>query len=94
MRDPPKRTESQELTLVSPRSSLPPVSAIPGPTIEQLADIERARRDLEDSIDTLVACPGPCTTCPCCNGAHMVTHARRQQWLEENEPPPSRPEAA
>jgi hypothetical protein len=95
MSDPPFRKDSSlELTAVRPR---PPLSDIPGPTIEQLADIERARRDAEDAIATLVPCPGPCRTCPCCHGAIMVSDERAKAWRAEHpeEPiPPSRPEAA
>ena len=65
---------------------------IPGPTVEQLADVARARRDLEDSIDTLVACPA-CAACATCRGLHMVSVERAAAYRSE-EPPPSRPEAA
>ena len=62
---------------------------------DMLADAELARREHENTVDTLVACPGPCTACPCCKGAFMVSHEHRQRWLADNEPPPpSRPEAA
>lgn len=91
MSDPPfRRTSSSELTAVLPR---PVLSTIPGPTIEQLADVERARRDAQDAIGTLVGCEW------CC-GAGMVTPEKAAYWrtrypeLEPEEPvPPSRPEA-
>jgi hypothetical protein len=86
-----KRTASGELTLPIPRHELAPVSAVsgdssapassvPGPTIEQLADIERARRDAEDERETLVECPGPCRDCPCCRGTGMVSPTRAAEW--------------
>lgn len=101
--DPPKRTESAEITIVSatsPRSSLPPMSTRPA-TIDDLADLERARRDdLDDRAvdverarreaqerDTLQPCPW------CSNG--MVSHEQREAWLEKypelaaEQPPPS-----
>lgn len=70
--EPPKRYES-ELTLVIDRDKLPPRSTTMGPTIEQLADIERARRDLEDEMPTMDACPAPgCADCSTCGGMHCV----------------------
>lgn len=46
----------------------------PGPTIDQLADIARARRDAMDA-ETLVACPW------CC-GDGMVSAEVRTEWLK------------
>lgn len=87
MSGPPKRYES-DLTIVIDRDLLPPLSTVPGPTIEQLADIERVRRDLEDSRETQMECPW------CHNG--LVTPAQRAAWLEcypELVPaPPSQPD--
>lgn len=83
-----KRTESTEMTAVIPRPDLPPRSTVPGPTIEQLADIERARRDAQDDVDTLVACPGPCATCPVCHGEHMVAAERAADFRRGNPEPP------
>ncbi len=57
-----------------------PPSAIRGPTIEQLADIERAQRDLED---TLVPCP-KCALCDCCHGVSMVSVGRATDWQRNN----------
>ncbi len=83
MSDPPKRFES-ELTVIIDRSKLPPV----GPSIEQLADIERARRDAEQERETQMECPW------CKNG--LCTPQQRAAWLEcypELMPsPPSQPE--
>lgn len=89
--DPPKRYESTELTVVRPRDSLPPTSTVAGMTIEQLADVARARRDAQDDVDTLVACPG-CSGCTCCKGEHMVSAERAASWRRGNPEPP--PEAA
>jgi len=83
MNEPPKRTESAEITIVcpsSPRVPLAPVSTVPGPTVEQIADVERARREAQNDIETLVACPGPCMTCACCHGEHMVSADRAVEW--------------
>ncbi len=91
-----KRFES-ELTVIIDRSKLPPPS---GPTIEQLADIERARRDAQDDRETQCECPW------CHIG--LVSFAQRDAWLakypelavdqappsQPEEPPPSRPKAA
>lgn len=78
-----KRT-STEPTLVIPRSDLPPVSTAPGPTIEQLADVERARRDL---VETLVPCPAGCVQ-------GMVTVERRARLLDMLDPPAELDEVA
>lgn len=104
--DLPKRTESTELTVVRPRESLPPVSSVPGPTIEQLDDVERMRREVQDDIETLVGCPG-CADCAVCRGEHMISadraaEYRRQKALldaeddadEMNQNPDPPPEAA
>jgi len=81
-----------DLTLVIDRDKLPPTpSTVPGPTIDMLADIERARRDSQDDVETLVACEGPCSTCPCCAGAHMMSVERWAEWRRLNS---SDPEAA
>ena len=129
MTDGPKRFES-ELTVVIDRDKLPPKqqsivppSTVLGPTIQQLADVELARRDLEDETPTLDACPaagcadcatcggchsvdcgecgshtkdcpGTCSTCSVCLGVHMLSREAYAAWCRENEPPPSRPEAA
>lgn len=78
--DPPKRFES-DLTLVIDRDKLPPkpspsiapLSTAMGPTIEQLADIKRAERDIEDETPTLDACPAAgCADCTTCSGRHSV----------------------
>lgn len=62
-----------EMTLVRPREDLSPISSMPGPTIEQLADREHARRDIEDAAPTLVACPAAgCADCTTCEGRHSV----------------------
>lgn len=86
MTDGPKRFES-ELTVVIDRSKLPPkespVSTIPGPTIEHLAEIERARRDAQDATETLVACPGPCGACRVCRGKGMVSAERAAKYRRE-----------
>lgn len=97
--EPPKRTESTELTVVRPRDSLAPHSTVPGPTIAQLSDVERALRDAEDDLavdvdptlhsaaqdatETLVPCPS-CAWCSLCAGGHMVSHERRSKWLDEH----------
>jgi hypothetical protein len=73
MSDGPKRYESTELTIVIPRDALaPPASTVPGPTIEQLADLARAERDAQDEIETA-------TECPCCSGTGIVDFARRAE---------------
>jgi hypothetical protein len=79
---PPKRTESQEITLVVPRSSLPPVSVVPGPTVEQIAEVERVRRETAQRRITLVPCPA-CECCPTCEGTRMVTPERSAAWRRE-----------
>lgn len=91
---PPRKDSSLEMTAVRPRPDLAPTSTTAGVTVDMLADIERARRDAEDAIDTMVACPGPCRTCACCHGEAMVSVERAAAWRAEHEPPPSRPEAA
>lgn len=80
MTDGPKRTTS-EPTLVIPRESLRPVSKIHGPTIEQLATVERARRDL---AETLVPCP-TCEHCASCKGMHMVSPAHAAEIKQEGD---------
>ena len=103
MSDPPKRFES-ELTVVIDRTKLPPkpdldpISTIAGMTIEQLADVQRARRDAEQDRETQMECPW------CHVG--LVSPTQHDAWLERypelvppppsqpEEPPPSRPEAA
>lgn len=91
--DPPFRKDSSlELTAVRPRPALPDEDDIM--LTEMLSAAERDRRDREDAIPTLVACPGPCRTCPCCHGEAMVSVERAAAWKAEQEPPPSRPEAA
>ncbi len=86
MTDPPyRRTSSSELTAVLPR---PALTDVHGPTIEQLADVERARRDAEQERETQMECPW------CLNG--LCTPQQRAAWLEcypELVPaPPSQPE--
>ena len=76
------------MTAVRPRPELAPVSTATGPTIEQLADVARARRDAEDSIDTMVPCPS-CASCPGCGGTHLVTVDRAAFLRSLEEPPPS-----
>lgn len=73
-----RRRTTTEPTLVIDRASLPPVSRVPGPTIEQLADIERVRRDLENAVETMVPCPA-CANCGGCKGVHMVSPERARQ---------------
>lgn len=76
------RTEStDEMTAVIPRS------VVPGPTIEQLADVEgqlealeRARLEAQDMTETLVPCVGPCRTCACCKGEYLITADRLEEW--------------
>lgn len=106
MSRPPKRTESSDNTIARPRASLPPVSTVAGPTIDQLSDVERAVRDAHDDLavdvtmrsaqqdatETLVPCPA-CSWCPLCAGGHMVSHERRKQWLADHPVDPE-PEAA
>lgn len=93
---PPKRFES-ELTVVIDRDLLPPKpSTIPGPTIDMLAEIARAKRDLEDDVDTMVPCAA-CEHCRECGGLHMTSPQRAAKYRSEHPeppPPPSRPEAA
>ena len=96
--DEPKRTESAELTIAIPRESLPPTSTVAGMTVDMLADIKRAQRDLEDDRETQMECPW------CRVG--LVSATQRDAWLakypeleppppsQPEEPPPSRPEAA
>lgn len=71
-----KRYESTELTIVSPRSSLPPVSTTAGPTLEQLVTIERA---MQDATETLVSCPA-CAGCLCCHDRRMVSAERSAEY--------------
>jgi hypothetical protein len=81
-----KHDSTDELTAVCAA----PASTIPGPTIEQLADLERARRDAAMERDTLMPCP-------MCRAA-TVTPLQQEYWLARypelaaNEPPPSQPE--
>ena len=88
--DPPKRTESTELTIVRPRDSLPPRSSVPGPTIDQLAAIARSRLEAEDGRITLQPCP------LCHDG--LITPTKREAFLErypelaDDQPPPSQPD--
>lgn len=75
--EPPKRNSSLEMTAVRPRPELRvferSADDVIGPTIEQLADVERARRDLEDETPTLDSCPAAgCADCVTCNGRHSV----------------------
>jgi hypothetical protein len=58
-----------------------PVSRAVGPTIEQLADIERAGRDMAEAAETLVPCPA-CEHCDPCRGTHMVPIARAASMRE------------
>lgn len=89
MSDPPKRTESTELTIVRPRNPLPPVSTMPGPTIEQLAEMEEAHRALLRSRETQMECPW------CHEG--LVSVEQHAEWLARyselafEQPPPSQP---
>jgi len=93
MADPPKRRDSTAPTGVLPRVTRQDLDDVM--LTDMLADAERARREHEDTVDTLVACPGPCTACPCCKGTFMISHEHRQQWLADYDPPPSsKPEAA
>lgn len=80
--DPPKRTESAEMTVVRPRDSLPPISSVPGPTIEQIDDVERARRHAQDDVETLVGCPG-CACCTVCHGEHMISETRAAEYRRQ-----------
>jgi hypothetical protein len=86
MSDRPHRFASQP-TVIIDRTKLPPVA---GHTNEELADAERARRDLAMDRDTLMPCP-------MCH-APSVTHVQRDYWLARypelaaHEPPPSQPE--
>lgn len=82
MTDGPKRFES-ELTVVIDRDRLPPRSTVVGVTIDQLADIARARRDAQDATETLVACPGPCGACRVCRGKGMVSAERAAKYRRE-----------
>ncbi len=88
--DPPKRTESTELTIVRPRESLAPMSTRPV-TIEDVGYVERTLRSVQDDVPTLVACPA-CAECRCCHGEHMVTGERAVTWTRDHEtdsePPP------
>jgi hypothetical protein len=68
--EPPRYESSDEMTAVLPRA---PVSEVPGPTIEQLADVERMKRDAQDA-ETLVSCPW------CC-GEGMVTPEKHALWM-------------
>ena len=96
MSDAPKRTESAELTLVSPRESLAPVSTQVA-TPEMVADLERARRiALDDSVDDLAERRRQAQDrdtmqpCPWCS-VGLVTPHKRSEWLAaypELEPPP------
>jgi hypothetical protein len=61
----------------------PPLSDIPGPSIEMLADIERARRDIEDAIDTMVPCAA-CEHCSECRGLHMTSPERAAKYRSEH----------
>lgn len=91
---PPDRKDSSlEMTAVRPRPTLDdePASTTTGPSIEQLADIERARRDAQDEIPTLVPCPG-CAGCRVCGDERMVSAERASAWKRGNPEPP--PEAA
>lgn len=88
--DHPHRFASQP-TVIIDRSKLPPVASL---TLEEIADAERARRDAQDEIGTLVACKW-------CTGCGMVTPEKAAYWrarypeLAADEPiPPSRPEGA
>lgn len=77
-----RRTSSTEMTVVRPREALPPTAAAPmaGPTIEELADRERARRDAQDAIPTMVECPA-CRDCPLRGeGVHMVPADVAAAW--------------
>lgn len=84
--DRPHRFASQP-TVIIDRSKLPPVGGL---TIEELADAERARRDLAMERDTQMPCP------LCIVG--LVTPQQRAYWLArypelaEHEPPPSQPD--
>lgn len=85
--EPYRRPSSMEMTAVIPRDSLPPVSVVPGPTIEQIRDaekqvdeIERLRLEREDDLDTLVPCEGPCRQCPCCHGERIISAERAAEW--------------
>jgi hypothetical protein len=83
MSDPPFRKDSSlEMTAVRPRPALPDADDIM--LTEMLAAAERTRRDAEDAIDTLVACPGPCNTCVCCRGEHMVSAERAAKWRADH----------
>jgi hypothetical protein len=62
-----------------------PTTDVSGPTIEQLADIERARRDLAEQVETLVTCP-QCAGCGCCGGLHMVSQERADAWRRASKP--------
>ena len=68
-----KRTaSSDEMTAVTMRPDIPLTSTVPGPTIEQLVDVERARRDIEDATETMVPCPA-CQHCAGCGDLRLVT---------------------
>jgi hypothetical protein len=91
---PPNRKDSSlELTAVRPRPVLPDADYIM--ITDMLAAAERERRDIEDSIDTMVPCAA-CEHCPECHGLHMTSPERAAKYRSEHpsEPPPSRPEAA
>jgi len=63
-----KYDSTDEMTAIVPRPE--PMSVVPGPTIEQIADVERLRRE----APTLVPCPW-------CAGLGMVSVDRRAEWL-------------
>jgi len=91
MSDPPKRHESAEITVVSSRS------VVPGPTIQMIDEIERHRRDAQNDVETLVACPC-CEKCKVCFGRGMVSAERSCEYKRvatltacvpvDDEPPP------
>lgn|GEM_PF-5226181 len=92
MSDGPRHYSSSEMTAVRPSPS-----TVPGPTIEQLDVIERHRRAIQESTETLVACPA-CAGCNCCHGEHMVSAERACEYRRvtaltacvpvDDEPPP------
>jgi hypothetical protein len=70
MTDQPQKRYESELTVVIDRDKLPPLSTVPGPTIDMLADVRRLQQ--EDTV-TLVACPW-------CAGCAMVTPEKAAEW--------------
>lgn len=46
-----------------------------------LAHLRQAQRELEDDVETSVACP-ECQFCPGCGGTHLVTPSRRVELLK------------